>query len=60
MKPPVLVDYPCDECGHEGPHTLTLAAARSEVDVFQCGSCMRRCSITTPLTRNHGGQWEPE
>lgn len=35
-------DYPCPECGFDGPHTLVDTFTRSgrEIETYECGRCV--------------------
>jgi uncharacterized Zn finger protein len=36
-------DYPCDDCGYEGPHTVIEEGA--ERTVLECGGCYREFTV---------------
>jgi hypothetical protein len=42
-------DYPCDDCGYEGPHTVidfyTADAESAERTVLECGSCYSEFTV---------------
>ncbi len=41
-----MKDYPCDECGYDGPHHLI--ASGGDVLMVECGQCAAEFSI--PVT----------
>ena len=41
MNTKTIVDYPCPDCGYNGPHELVdvTRAHGVDVEVCECGSC---------------------
>jgi transcription elongation factor Elf1 len=40
-----MTDYPCPECGYDGPHTLQETRTDG-IKVIECGSCY--CEFEVP------------
>jgi phage-related protein len=51
-----MTDYPCPECGYEGPHALLFGGADpTDADVYECGDSACACEFDVPTDRE-GGQ----
>jgi hypothetical protein len=42
---PDLLDYPCPECGHDGPHPVTEGDTRC--GTAECGDCVIEFEFTS-------------